>query len=254
VKRLRKEGCAVEERGALELSIGVPESRFYLGNLYQQYREGARLDDIVQSLPQILQEMNQAVASEEQPLDLTRLLPMLKSRGWLDEVMRGFMDIPAWRPFITPDVVVTLVEDMPTSLRYVKASEISATGRTIDDLLDMALGNLLECTDAQVYQLGDEEEGYIFVLDTKDGYDATRILVSPLMEQLAEKVNGDIVIGIPNRDCLIAFGDENSSTVEVALSMEQEALTHTYPLTSMLFTLQEGEVKIYKAWSAPRVH
>ena len=254
VKRLRKESCTVEERGPLELSIGSPGSKFYLGNLYQQYREGAALDDIVQRLPQILQEMNQAVASEKQPLDLTRLLPMLKSRGWLDEVMRGFTDMPAWRPFITPDVVVTLVEDMPSSLRYVKPSEITAVGRTVDDLLDVALGNLLERTEAQVYQLRDEEEGCIFVLDTKDGYDATRILVSPLMEELAEKVNGDIVIGIPNRDCLIAFGNENPATVEVALNMEQEALTHTYPLTPMLFTLQAGELKVYKTWSAEQCH
>jgi uncharacterized protein YtpQ (UPF0354 family) len=253
MKSLCKEGCVVQERGALELTIGSKGTKFYLGNLYQQYREGARLDDIVQRLSQILQEMNQAVASEKLPLDLTRLFPMLKSRGWLDEVMRGFTDVPAWRPFITSDVVVTLVEDMPSSLRYVKPSEVTAVGRTIDDLLDVALGNLLERTEAQVYQVGDQD-CYIFVLDTKDGYDATRILVSPLMEQLAEKVNGDMVIGIPNRDCLIAFGNENPSTVEVALNMEQDALTHTYPLTSMLFTLQAGELKVYKAWSAPQCH
>jgi hypothetical protein len=247
VKRLRKAGCAVEERGPLEICIGPPESTFFLGNMYQQYCEGARIGHIVRKLLDVVQETNQVIASEDEPLDLTKLFPMLKSHEWLDGILPVFTELPAWRPFITPEMVVTLVEDMPTSLRYVRASEIKALGRTFEDMLGVALDNLLECKEAQVYQLGDEEDDCIFVFDTKDGYDATRILVSPLMEQLAEKANGDIVIGIPNRDCLIAFGNANPITLETALQIKQDAERRPYALTSVLFTFQAGKLQVYEA-------
>lgn len=245
VKRLRKEGCGVEELGPLEISIGSQESTFYLGNIYQQYREGARIGHIVRKLLDVLNEMHRSIGSEKEPLDLTRLLPMLKARGWLDDAASASTDLPAWLPFITSDVVVTLVEDMPTSLRYVRPSEITALGRTADDMLDVALDNLMQRSEVGVHQLGDEEAGSIFVLDTKDSYDATRILLSPLMEHLAEKVKGHLIIGIPNRDCLIAFGNANPITVEMALRMKEDAQTRTYPLTSTLFTFQVGELKVY---------
>jgi uncharacterized protein YtpQ (UPF0354 family) len=247
VKRLRKEGCAVEERGPLEIRIGSPESTFFLGNVYQQYCEGARIGHIVRKLLNVVQETNQVIASEDEPLDLTRLFPMLKSHEWLDGILPAFTDVPAWRPFVTPDVVVTLVEDMPTSLRYVRASEIKTLGRTVDDMLDIALDNLMERSEVGVHQLGNEEAGSIFVLDTKDGYDATRILLSPLMEHLAEKVKGNLILGIPNRDCLIAFGNANPITVEMTVQMNEDASTRPYALTSTLFTFQSGKLRVYKA-------
>jgi uncharacterized protein YtpQ (UPF0354 family) len=83
-------------------------------------------------------------------------------------------------------------------------------------------------------------------LDTKDGYDATRILLSPLMEHLAENVKGHLIIGIPNRDCLIAFGNTDPVAMEMALRMKEDALTRPYALTSTLFTFQARKLKVYR--------
>jgi uncharacterized protein YtpQ (UPF0354 family) len=246
VKRLRDEGWEIEERGELELRIGGQDMTFYLDNMYQQYREGMFMGDIVRMVTKTLGEAKQAVESTEHPLDLTKVMPMLKARAWLKDVQRTHTDELAWRPFITDDVVVTLVVDMPSSLRYVKTSEVTALGRTFDDVLELALGNLWERSTGDAYQLGDDESGRMFILATQDGYDATRILLSPLLEQLATQVKGQLLIGIPNRDFLIAFGNANPLAVgQIGLQVKQDAQTRTYPLTATLFTFHEGELKVY---------
>jgi uncharacterized protein YtpQ (UPF0354 family) len=247
VKRLRDKGWTIEERGELELRIGGQDMTFYLDNMYQQYREGTLLGDIVKMVTKTMSEAKAALESTERPLDLTQVMPMLKSRGWLDEVQRTQTDELAWQPFITDDIIVTLVVDMPNSLRYVKASEVTALQRTFDDVLELALANLLEHSAGGAYQLGDDEAGRMFILATHDGYDATRILLSPLLAQLAEQVNGQLIIGIPNRDFLIAFGNADPLTVgKIGLQVKADSQSRTYPLTPTLFTYHEGELTVYE--------
>ena len=183
----------------------------------------------------------------------------------------------AWQPFITDDLIVTLVLDYPQSVRYVRDSEVAASGRVdssvpqsasaargrhrrardlvprasgkdFDDLLEVALANLYERTRGEVYEVGDEQTGKLFILATQDGYDATRILLSPLLERLAGRVSGELVVGIPNRDFFIAFGNANPLLVgQVGQQIKRDAHARSYPLTETLFTFRNGVLEIYDA-------
>ena len=247
VKRLRDSGLRVEELGAMQLRLGEQKNVFYLDNMFQQYKSGALLGDLVKAISKTLAETEEALTSAERPLDLDKVMPMLKPRAFLNEVKRTQVDAIAWQPFITDELIVTLVIDMPNSLRYVKDSELAALGRDFDEVLEIALGNLWEHSGGNAYQLGDDEHGRMFVLATQDGYDATRILLSPLLEQLAGQVKGELVIGVPNRDFFIAFGNANPMMVgQIGRQVKQDAQTRTYPLTATLFTFQDGELKVYE--------
>ncbi len=249
VTHLRDDGWQVEEVGALEIRVSAAGEKspglFNLTNMYQHYLRGALIGDIANALIRALGEAG-AAAAEVQPLDLQKLMPLLKPRALLDEVAKSKADAIAWRPFITDDVIVTLVLDFPQSVRYVKASEVEQLGPSIDDLLERALANLYERSSGEVYELGDDNTGKMFVLATQDGYDATRILIGPLLEKLAAQVSGELVIGIPNRDFLIAFGNANPLVVgQIGQQVKRDAQERTYPLTATLFTFRNGQLEVY---------
>ena len=69
-----------------------------------------------------------------------------------------------------------------------------------------------------------------------------------MLADWAREVPGHLVIGIPNRDFLIAFSDANSEILRgVAAQVQSDAAQREYGLTEQLFTLANGVVKEY-AW------
>lgn len=251
VKHLRDDGWIIAERGPLEIHVTLPGEAasgvFNLHTLYQHYLNGALIGDMADAMTRTLREAGQATAPAAD-FDVQRLMPLLKPRALLDEVARSRVDAIAWRPFITDDLIVTLVLDFPQSVRYMKASEIEMLNQPFDDLLETALSNLYARSEGAVYELGDQESGKLFVLATQDGYDATRILLSPLPERLAQLVSGELIIGIPNRDFFIAFGNSNPLIVgQLGQQIRKDAQTRTHPLTATLFTFRNGQLQVYEA-------
>jgi Protein of unknown function (DUF1444) len=251
VARLRETGWSVEELGPLELRVTGPagkgEGVFNLGNMHRQFLNGALIGDIAGVLTQTLQEAGD-VAPIAAELDLARLMPLLKTRELLSEALRTNVEPIAWQPFITADLIITLVFDFPQSVRYVRASEVAASGKDFDDLLEIGLANLYARTQGEMYEVGDEQTGRLFILATQDGYDATRILLGPLLERLAGRVSGELVIGIPNRDFFIAFGNANPLLVgQVGQQIKCVAQARNYPLTETLFTFRNGALEVYGA-------
>jgi uncharacterized protein YtpQ (UPF0354 family) len=249
VEHLRADGWAIEEIGPLEIRVALQGKSasgvFNLTTMYRHYLDGAPIGDIADALLRSLHEAGEA-SEPVAELDLKRLMPLLKPRALLDEVAKSKVDAIAWRPFITDDVIVTLVLDFPQSVRYLKAAEVEALHQSFDDLLDTALANLHVRSEVAAHQLGNRESGRMFILATMDGYDATRILLSPLLERLAAQVNGELVIGIPNRDFFIAFGNANPLVVgQIGQQVQKDAQSRAYPLTATLFTFRNGQLEVY---------
>lgn len=245
--RLRDDGWSVEEVELLQVRVSRAgtDVTMNLGNLYPLYRDGAPLDAIADTVRQLL-DTHGDTPPRGTPLDLERLMPLLKPVEFLREVERSHVEAIAWRPFITADVIVTLVIDSKESVRYVRAWEAEASGQSLDDLIETALANLYGRSAGDAYEMEAPAGGKIFVLATQDGYDATRILLTPLLERLAEQVKGDLVVGIPNRDFLIAFGDADPAMVQsISQQIARDAHARPYPLTDTLFTFRKGALERY---------
>ncbi|MBI5879971.1 MAG: DUF1444 family protein [Chloroflexi bacterium] len=246
--RLRENGWLVEEVAPLQIRIGRDDAddiTLNLGNLYAAYQNGASLDPIAETVLQLLDDGGLEPETDA-PLDLQRLMPLLKPREFLREVERSRVEAIVWRPFITDDVIVTLVIDADDSVRYVREREAEASGQSLDDLLETALANLIARTGGDAYEVGGAEGSALFVLATQDGYDATRILLKPLLERLASKVKGELVIGIPNRDFLVAFGSADPAMVAaIGRQVALDAQSRPHPLTNTLFTFRSGQLERY---------
>ncbi|KPV52682.1 hypothetical protein SE17_14025 [Kouleothrix aurantiaca] len=109
------------------------------------------------------------------------------------------------------------------------------------------LDDLRRRTDANVtYTTVGAGEQRLFIYNSGDGYDAARLLLSDVLSGWARDLPGQLVIGIPNRDFLIAFSDANPEILRaVAAQVQADAAQQQYGLTEQLFTLEQGVVKEY---------
>lgn len=94
--------------------------------------------------------------------------------------------------------------------------------------------------DTHAFGKGDQT---ILACETKDGFAATRVLLPDLMATWAERLPGRMVIGIPNRDFLIAFSDRDPQHVAtLARQVRRDAKRREHPLTPELLVWQAGRI------------
>jgi hypothetical protein len=68
-----------------------------------------------------------------------------------------------------------------------------------------------------------------------------------MLSEWARTLKGRMVIGIPNRDFLIAFGSANQDIVRsVATQVQADAAQRDHGLTDQLFTLAGGVIREYE--------
>ena len=175
-----------------------------------------------------------------------RILPMLKPISILAEVRERKVPLLAYQLFLA-DLIVTYVIDEQQSVVYVNEEHMERWGVSERDLHEQAIANLRQRTVARDYTVAGDGGQRLFIWNTGDGYDATRLLLSDVLTQWQAQVDGNLVIGVPNRDFLVAFGDSDETILDnIARQVEADSTQRSQGLTSQLFTLQQGQVRVYE--------
>jgi uncharacterized protein YtpQ (UPF0354 family) len=110
----------------------------------------------------------------------------------------------AHAPFVN-DTVVLYVIDMPNLTVSITVEQMLKWGITIDDIDSVARTNLKQTSeriDMRVVDL--EGGGKAIILHENDGYDASRLLLDTLHENIAPHLGRDFLVATPARDAFIA--------------------------------------------------
>lgn len=223
-----------------------------LTNIYQVYRSSPdRLDDIVQAHLKALRQVPPSPPPPTEQEAAESLLPMLNQARWLKQVQRKEVVPPAHRPFVA-GLVVTYVFDFPNHRAYVNEDMLGKMmdhpETTFDMIHEYALENLRRRTTSQSYQTHGLHDKTMITCETGDGYAATRILLPELMARWAERIPGQMLIGIPNRDFLIAFSNRNPKHVAaITHQVRRDARRRDHPLCADVLLWQNGQVRAYRA-------
>ena len=88
----------------------------------------------------------------------------------------------------------------------------------------------------------DEVKGNIFYfINTNDGYDASRILNTPLLNQFEEKCEGEMLVAVPHQDVLIIADIRNKTGYDVMAHLTMEFFTNgLVPITSLSLAYEKG--------------
>lgn len=243
------EGIEVLRRTGMELTVRVRDVEMKLGleKLYNAYQSNPdQLDVVLQTLLKLIQGFNPD-RSMHGFTDLhNRIYPMLKPVTLLTTVQERHVPMLVYRPFLA-NLIITYVIDEDQSVAFINEDHLEHWEVGEQDIHTQALANLRQRTMAHTdYTTTGVGVQRLFIFNSQDGYDATRILLTNILEEWRKQMPGNLVIGIPNRDFLIAFSDNDRTVLaNVSQQIQFDAGQREYGLTERLFTLEQGEIREY---------
>ena len=249
----RQAGYEVVEReaGVLHVVVHDEPMRCKLDISYQAYLSSPhRLDDIVQVHLNALGKVPPTPPPPTEKEAAESLLPMLNRPALLEHMQQRGALPPVHRPFVA-GLVINYVFDFPQYRAYVNenmlAKMMDGPETPFDMIHEYALHNLRLRTTSDVYHTHGLREKTMVVCDTHDGYAATRVLLPDLMDTWAGRIPGRMLIGIPNRDFLIAFSDRDPAHVAaIAGQVRRDAAERDHPLSADLLLWKDGRIREYR--------
>ncbi len=238
---LGREGLRLRARVAGR-AAEVDLQRFYEAYL----RNPVQLEAVARTLAATLREAVPPRAEQDFQALADRVYPMLKPAELLAAVRERGVPMLVYRDFLG-GLIITYVIDEERSVAYINEHHLERWNISALDLHQRALENLRRRTlDQTKYVTFGEGERQVFIFNSGDGYDATRLLLTGTLAEWARRLPGNLVIGVPNRDFLIAFSDVDDDLVQaIAAQVQADSAEETTGLTGQLFTLRGGVVRLY---------
>ncbi len=239
------------EEGVLHVVVHDEPMRCKLDTVYQVYLNSPhRLDDIVEAHLSALRSVPPPSPPPTEKEAAESLLPMLNRAELLEQAQQKEATPLAHRPFVA-GLIITYVFDFPDYRAYVNedmlARMITQPEFTFDAIHEYVLENLRLRTTSRDYQTHGLYDKTMVVCETRDGYAATRVLLPDLMATWAERIPGRMLIGVPNRDFLIAFSDRNPAHVAaIAGQVRRDAAKRDHSLCADLLLWQNGRIREYR--------
>lgn len=131
------------------------------------------------------------------------------------------------------------IEEPGDKVRYVVHQDLRDWGVSHTTVHVTAVKNLDRLTRGKRVTKLDSPDGGrpMFIWALEDGYDAARILLPKWLDDFAEAVPGNLVIGVPHRNWLVAVGDEDPGLLHAV--QRRVALEHRgagFPVSPYLYT------------------
>ncbi len=227
---------AVQLVGPRELV--VEGRRLDLENLYRLVNHDAeRGQEIVEHyLEQLFSGETLSLATANFEFVKTKIMPRIQPETIFEHLSREQV---AHVPFVNGTVIVFVI-DLPQMTVSVTTEQMIRWGVTADDLDDISRENLSRYAPEVNFQLVQSKEGgRAAILSEQDGYDAARLLLSNLYDQLAPKLGhqgGGFYVATPARDMFIAMSGGPEPFVDrLKGRVKQDYRRLPYPITSELF-------------------
>ena len=170
------------------------------------------------------------------------LMPLLKGRFEL----RTYGFEPAQTPFPGRLAVVYAV-DAEDAFTVVRPEDVERWGTTLAELHELAVDNLLARTNEDEPLLCEPSGGQTLCgWASSDGYDAARLVVPELRDQIVKELGGPAAYAVPMENVFIALALdvlEGGNTEELfRIKLQRDFQTSDDPLSPEVFVERGGEV------------
>lgn len=140
-----------------------------------------------------------------------RIYPMILGDR-ADESHRGIVSEP-----LVDGLSIAYAIDSDRTIAYIPQAHFEKWQMTPDDLHDVAIENLVKRSESMAAHAAQDDDGKInlILFQTMDGYDASRILLPTLHDRLREHLGSPFAAGIPNRDILLCFRNDDETVARL---------------------------------------
>jgi len=178
---------------------------------------------------------NDVAGADNIPFAVARriIMPRIHHESIFDRLVR---EMVAFTPYVN-DTVVLYVLDLPQMTVSVTTEQLVRWGTNIDEIEGISRSNLAQATPELEPKLAHMEEGgAAAIVSLHDGYDASRLLLGKLFDELAPQLGGDFLVATPARDTLIAISQHPEPFVEqIHEKVERDYRRLPYPITADFF-------------------
>lgn len=175
-----------------------------------------------------------------------RLYPMMMTPAQIQEKGQGQM----LNGQIAEGLFVIYgIEEPGNKIRYVSFQDLRDWGVSHSTVHVTALKNLDRLTAGKRVSKLDAPQGGrpMLIWNLQDGYDAARILLPKWLDDFAEVVPGNLVVGVPHRNWLVAVGDEDEDLVKlVGQRVQVEYQGGGFPVSPYLYEWDGMTLQRYK--------
>ena len=167
---------------------------------------------------------------QEQPYSSVcdRIMPMLRSEEWVKEIPQG-MEL-ATIPF-APGLVMCFAVDEPTHFSYISRARLEGWDVPLERLQEKAQDNLAARNEnlRVTVMPGPDNQAVAVAIGAGDSYDASRFLLPNIRELFSEHLGEEYLVGVPNRDFLIAFSEripEMATRITKQVEADYQRMSH----------------------------
>jgi len=147
---------------------------------------------------------------------------------------------------LTTDLNIYYVRDMDDSVSFIGKKMLGDWGISKKELIDQAMMNFFRDKDLPLDETIMDNGMTYYSFSTGDSYDATRILLTHRLQEVAKKIKGTALIGVPFRELLLVFNDKPRSFRNFMIYfVHHEHDTREYSISKNIFTLNNGEITRY---------
>jgi hypothetical protein len=199
-------------------------------SLHELFRRGVAFPDkLPQAVAQLLEEIEEVgldrIEHHEFGGVAVDLMPQVKSLAWVEQQGR-FGDSALVSRRFGGDLAIVYVIDDPDSMTFVCRAHLKRWNRGADDVHQLAMQNLRT---RSAHGVPIAQKGSPTMLQTGDGYDASRVLLM--------SGGDDVLVAMPDRDVLWVAIDEGQDLAALERKASAMAAVASHPVSGSVYRL-----------------
>lgn len=237
-------GVTVAIAGELELKLTTStggESTAFLQNAFDTFKQSPAHREAI--IAKFVAGVKESFAAMDRRTDGTRIVPLVKDRAWLAETRGGLQQRgAASTPEMVYDdfdeeLVILYAEDLPNNVRYLTPADLEQVQVARTDLRQVACANLQRILPKLQYH---QTHG-VYLIGAGGTFEASLLLLDSVWTAPELAGPGELLVGIPTRDMLIATRKQSEEDAEKLKFLAGMAYrSGTYRLTPRLFVQRGG--------------
>jgi Protein of unknown function (DUF1444) len=241
------EAAGVDAEPASELDVQVREglnrAELALADAFADYRRdpGGRDAIVAELVDEAKRRLREGISAVPYAEARSKLMPLLKPRFALREVGE------AAQTAVPGNLVVIYAVEREHDFTVVTPADAVRWGKTVAELHEVALANLVRQTNAKEELLCEED---LCGWASGDGYDATRMVVPALRRQIEREYGGPAVYAVPMEKVFVALplrlATRPSTEKLLKAKVERDFTTADDPVSPELFVERGGQLVLYR--------